>query len=711
MQHLGHILPRPAVLREGKDNRIRQELTHLLSCAPRFDDLGNSNRLFTDERHLVGLWPLLMATFGVYMLLVGLAIGREDSDDSDDGDDDDGSSAESTTGLLAGHTSTDARQSHQRRGHTLRYHGIYLLSGFLVICLAGYVLAQSAIHITDQFGISDVLFGVVILAVATTLPEKFVAVMSGHRGYPGILVANCVGSNIFLLSLCCGVIMSDTRATNVCSAISNNILTTHVPYDPFLRTVGRMSDLETTATVSVDDIAAFSDAQLAQFMQKHRRQDGNFDLPVDDWDRLSKMERKQLAERLQAQLQILSLDPAVDSRPLDLDQLDQRLRQVSDGDDIVSRTQQRMRGRVTPPYDEEDELRDQKAEETEAYNNLVSDGGRPIYPIGLIEQVSRKPEVCREQIDNRGLEERTAAFLHLLAKIEADPSWLKSEWLDDQRIRRWQRRNQRERGCNGFSDYVDAMKRRLAQHGFTRSFQLQENPKHSVERLEPDHDKRWQELVEQKIPKPQDTKESIRTTPSSMQRHQEEDRVREAKQAAEAEAKRVYSLTQEDPRRLSIPKEKRLRMLQVVTRKVVSAQERRESIRRRNDRVTAFIRGTFDYVNAKKDAAGHAVLAQWVIEQVPIIEAELIHPEMTEAGPDTESKTKKRAQDEGKSETRSPKKRKPNHRELSRLSRSSGTVLADLGEASQSATLTIPNKNRDEGPRGRWRQAESGQTA
>lgn len=65
-------------------------------------------------------------------------------------------------------------------------------------------------NITDALGLSDVLFGVVVLAIATTLPEKFVAVMSGHRGHVGILVANTVGSNIFLLSLCMGIIMVDT---------------------------------------------------------------------------------------------------------------------------------------------------------------------------------------------------------------------------------------------------------------------------------------------------------------------------------------------------------------------------------------------------------------------------------------------------------------------------------------------------------------------
>lgn len=164
--------------------------------------------------------PVLIATFGMYFLLVGVAIGRgvltapEDSDDSDDDEEenDDEERATSTTALLASSTMPDASQSHQRRSrHKLIYHGFCLLTGFLAICLAGYVLSQAAINLTDQFGISDILFSVIILGIATTLPEKFIAVLSGYRGHAGILVANCAGSNIFLLSLCCGIIMTDTK--------------------------------------------------------------------------------------------------------------------------------------------------------------------------------------------------------------------------------------------------------------------------------------------------------------------------------------------------------------------------------------------------------------------------------------------------------------------------------------------------------------------
>lgn len=97
--------------------------------------------------------------------------------------------------------------------HGISYSAVSLFLGFLAICLTGYVLSQAATNITDQFDISDVLFGVINLAIATTLTKKLVAVMSGHRGHPDIFVANCAGSNIFLLALSVCTIMVGTKAT------------------------------------------------------------------------------------------------------------------------------------------------------------------------------------------------------------------------------------------------------------------------------------------------------------------------------------------------------------------------------------------------------------------------------------------------------------------------------------------------------------------
>jgi Ca2+/H+ antiporter len=185
----------------------------------------------------------LIAFFAIYIGSVGWAISKGSlsapEDPEDDSSDDENSNGESSVDL-AGTTAASADRNKEvpngsarvdsneqtnedasattprshgasrRKRHTLRYHLLYLFLGFLAICLAGYILSHAATTITDEFGISDVLFGVVILAIATTLPEKFVAVISGHRGHAGILVANTAGSNIFLLALCSGIVMLDT---------------------------------------------------------------------------------------------------------------------------------------------------------------------------------------------------------------------------------------------------------------------------------------------------------------------------------------------------------------------------------------------------------------------------------------------------------------------------------------------------------------------
>ena len=107
-------------------------------------------------------------------------------------------------------TSEESRTHQANFQHGIPYHISLLLVGFLCMVLSSYVLSHAASTLIDELGISDVLFGVVILSIATTLPEKFVAVISGYKGHAGILVANTVGSNIFLLTLCMGILWVST---------------------------------------------------------------------------------------------------------------------------------------------------------------------------------------------------------------------------------------------------------------------------------------------------------------------------------------------------------------------------------------------------------------------------------------------------------------------------------------------------------------------
>ncbi|KAJ2897766.1 hypothetical protein MKZ38_004389 [Zalerion maritima] len=404
------------------------------------------------------------------------------------------------------------------------------------------------------------------------------------------------------------------------------------------------------ATLSVGDVAAMNDAELAQFMQKHRLPDGDYDLPVHGWDKLSRDERSRLAERLEAQKRSLAQSPTACSRPLDLDDLDARLRQVSPRKSFSLRpeTQAIDRSRSpTPPID-------RTRLETEAYHELVNVGGRPLYPIALIQDVYRDPdnyaEILRPWQETLTQIRAEGVFQRQLQRWQDFRKWQDdnraSGWDVQQSLRERQRRLCRERGCRGLRDYAEAVKRRLARHGFTQPFELDEDPKKQdklttwieylnyeywwldkyagdVERLEPEHDRLWQELANDKVLRPHETKEFVRTTASPMERQNEEDMARKVVQRAESEAKRIYVLTQEDPKRFGMPRAKRISMLRVGSEKLLAVKRQFEQIRGRNNRIGEFIRGTFGYAGARRNAARHRILVQWVLDQIPLVKAEM----------------------------------------------------------------------------------------
>jgi Ca2+/Na+ antiporter len=153
-----------------------------------------------------------------YLIFKGRLTAPESDSDSDSDSDsesesDDGSAhnetmnnTDATTPLLA----TERPLSRPRHEHGIAYHVAILLLGFSAILLSSFVLSNASSSIAEESGMSEVLFGVVFLSIATTLPEKFIAVMSGSRNRTGILVANTVGSNIFLLTLCLGILWIST---------------------------------------------------------------------------------------------------------------------------------------------------------------------------------------------------------------------------------------------------------------------------------------------------------------------------------------------------------------------------------------------------------------------------------------------------------------------------------------------------------------------
>jgi Ca2+/H+ antiporter len=162
---------------------------------------------------------IFIGAFAVYLVSIGYVIYKgvlnaPEGSDSDDSDDDRSSEGHDTEAQhdhpaaerspLLPNDASGGRPAHGQK-RVLFYHVAQLIIGFIALSLSGYVLSHSAGSIADAFDLSGTVLGITVLSFATTLPEKFVAVISGARGHSGIVIASTAGSNIFLLTLCLGI--------------------------------------------------------------------------------------------------------------------------------------------------------------------------------------------------------------------------------------------------------------------------------------------------------------------------------------------------------------------------------------------------------------------------------------------------------------------------------------------------------------------------
>jgi cation:H+ antiporter len=74
-----------------------------------------------------------------------------------------------------------------------------LLVGLLVLLAGSRVLVWGAVGIARGLGVSELVVGLSLVALGTSLPELAASVAAARRGEPDIAVGNVVGSNMFNL--------------------------------------------------------------------------------------------------------------------------------------------------------------------------------------------------------------------------------------------------------------------------------------------------------------------------------------------------------------------------------------------------------------------------------------------------------------------------------------------------------------------------------
>ncbi|KAH9216837.1 hypothetical protein DL95DRAFT_334970 [Leptodontidium sp. 2 PMI_412] len=86
------------------------------------------------------------------------------------------------------------------------YHALLVFVGLAALFIAAYTLSQSAASLASLFKISNTLIGITLVSISTTLPEKIIAVIDSWQSRTTIMTATTAGSNMFLLTLCIGII-------------------------------------------------------------------------------------------------------------------------------------------------------------------------------------------------------------------------------------------------------------------------------------------------------------------------------------------------------------------------------------------------------------------------------------------------------------------------------------------------------------------------
>jgi cation:H+ antiporter len=81
----------------------------------------------------------------------------------------------------------------------------FVLAGISMLVLGGKLVVDNAVAIANQFGLSQKIIGLTILAVGTSLPELATSAVAAYKKNTDIAIGNVVGSNIFNIFFILGI--------------------------------------------------------------------------------------------------------------------------------------------------------------------------------------------------------------------------------------------------------------------------------------------------------------------------------------------------------------------------------------------------------------------------------------------------------------------------------------------------------------------------
>jgi cation:H+ antiporter len=99
----------------------------------------------------------------------------------------------------------DTEQELAAHAMTIKTAVFWLVAGLVLLIVSSRVLVWGAVSIAAALGVSDLIIGLTIVALGTSLPELAASVMAARKGEHDIAIGNIVGSNMFNLLAVIGI--------------------------------------------------------------------------------------------------------------------------------------------------------------------------------------------------------------------------------------------------------------------------------------------------------------------------------------------------------------------------------------------------------------------------------------------------------------------------------------------------------------------------
>ena len=82
---------------------------------------------------------------------------------------------------------------------------IFIIIGFLLLIKGADFLVKGGSNIAKRFHIPEIVIGLTIVSIGTSMPELFISVTSALNGYSDMAIGNVIGSNLSNLLLILGI--------------------------------------------------------------------------------------------------------------------------------------------------------------------------------------------------------------------------------------------------------------------------------------------------------------------------------------------------------------------------------------------------------------------------------------------------------------------------------------------------------------------------